>query len=186
MEINMEQPKNPSAEIEKQMRKIGIKIALVMALLMSFGLSLTGNLMAERPPEMPMIASVMGFLACFVLSFIISFAIGLLVPMPKVNAALARKFHLQPRTLKAHIVESVASNLIYTPLITTAMVTFVYFALMPAGHKPPFLPMFIHSQVICFIVAQVLIFVCVPIIIKLVMPKGAPGTQRPEPPTNAS
>ncbi|SIN96403.1 hypothetical protein [Fibrobacter sp. UWB11] len=175
----MEQQNIRPADFEKQMRKTGIKIAFIMALLMSLGLSLTGNLMAERPPEMPLMASVFGFLACFALSFVISFAIGLLVPMPKVNAALARKFKLQPRTPKAHIIESIASNLIYTPLITTAMVTFVYFALMPAGHKPPFLPMFIHSQVVCFIVAQVLIFIFVPIIIKFVMPKGATGMRKP-------
>ena len=157
-----------------EQKKIGFKVAFFMAILMSFGLSLTGNLMADRPPEIPVIASVIGFLECFALSFAISFAIGLIVPIPKVNAALARKFHLQPRTLKAHIVESVASNLIYTPLITTVMVTFVYFALMPDGHKPPFLPMFIHSQVICFIVAQVLIFIFVPIILKFVLPKMPP------------
>ncbi len=181
MEIHMEQQNIRSAEIEKQMKKIGFKIAFIMALLMSFSLSLTGNLMAEHPPEMPMIASVIGFLECFALSFVISFAIGLIVPIPKVNAALARKFHLQPRTPKAHFIESLASNLIYTPLITTAMVTFVYFVLMPVGHKPPFLPMFIHSQVICFIVAQVLIMLFVPIIMKLVLPKGVAG-QRPMPP----
>ena len=165
-----EQNKHP-ADMEKQMRAIGMKVALAMALLMSFGLSLTGNLMAERPPEMPLIASVIGFIECFVLSFAISFAIGIIVPMPKVNAALARKFHLQPRTLKAHIVESIASNLIYTPLITTAMVLFVYFTMIPEGHKPPFLPMFIHSQVVCFIVAQGLIFALVPIVLKMVLPK---------------
>jgi len=170
MEIHMEQQN--SADIEKQMRKIGLKISFSMALLMSFGLSLTGNLMAERPPEMPIIASVIGFLECFALSFVISFAIGIFVPIPKVNAALARKFHLQPRTPKAHFVESLASNLIYTPLITTAMVCFVYFTMMPAGHKPPFLPMFIHSQVICLVVAQVLIMLFVPIIMKLVIPKA--------------
>ena len=155
-----------------EQKRIGFKVAFFMAILMSFGLSLTGNLMADRPPELPLIASVIGFIECFLLSFAISFAIGLFVPMPKVNAALARKFHLQPRTPKAHFVQSLASNLIYTPLITTAMVTFVYFTMIPDGHKPPFLPMFIHSQVVCFIVAQVLIMVFVPIILKLVLPKN--------------
>lgn len=158
--------------MKKEMKKIGLKISLIMAFLMSFGLSLTGNLIAERPPDLPMMASIIGFLECFILSFVISFAIGITVPMPKVNAALARKFHLQPRTLKAHLVESVASNLIYTPLITTAMVVFVYYTMIPDGHKPPFLPMFIHSQIVCLIVAQVLIFFLVPVIMKFVLPKG--------------
>ena len=170
----MKQQNIHSAEAAKQMRKIGIKIAFCMALLMSFGLSLTGNLMAEHPPEMPMAPIIMGFLACFVLSFVVSFSIGLIVPMPKVNAALARKFHLQPHTPKAHFIESLASNLIYTPLITTAMVSFVYFTMIPEGHKPPFLPMFLFSQVVCLVVAQVLIMVFVPIIIKLVLPKMPP------------
>ena len=155
----------------KAMRKIGLKVSFMMAILMSFGLSLTGNLMAERPADMPMAPIIMGFLASFAVSFVISFAIGLVVPMPKVNAALARKFKLQPRTLKAHVVESIASNIIYTPVMTTAMVIFVFFCLMPAGQKPPFIPMFISSQIICFIVAQVLIFVCQPVIMKIVLPK---------------
>lgn len=170
----MEQQNNHSVETEAQMRKIGFKVAFFMAILMSFGLSLTGTLMAERPPETPVIASVIGFLECFALSFAISFTIGILVPIPKVNAALARKFHLQPHTPKAHFVESLASNLIYTPLITTAMVCFVYFTMIPEGHKPPFLPMFLFSQVVCLVVAQVLIMVFVPIIIKLVLPKMPP------------
>lgn len=170
----MKQQNIHSAEAAKQMRKIGFKVALFMAILMSFGLSLTGTLMAERPPETPAIASVIGFLECFALSFAISFTIGILVPIPKVNAALARKFHLQPHTPKAHFVESLASNLIYTPLITTAMVCFVYFTMIPEGHKPPFLPMFLFSQVVCLVVAQVLIMVFVPIIIKLVVPKMPP------------
>lgn len=175
--MNTQQP----TDIEKQMRKTGLKIAFIMALLMSFALSLTGNLLAERPPEMPLAPIIMGFLACFIISFIVSFAIGIIVPIPKVNATLARKFHLQPHSPKAHLIESVASNLIYTPLITTVMVSFVYLVLMPAGHKPPFLPMFIHSQVVCFIVAQVLILICVPIVVKKVMPKGlqAPNTPKP-------
>ena len=170
----MEEQNIHSAEVQKQMRKVGLKIAFIMALLMSFGLSLTGQLMAEHPPEMPTIAIVIGFLKCFGLSFVISFAIGFFVPIPKVNAALARKFHLQPRTPKAHFVESLASNLIYTPLITTAMVCFEYFTMMPEGHKPPFLAMFIFSQVVCLVVAQVLIMVFVPIIMKLVLPKMPP------------
>ncbi len=167
----MDEQRSKQAEFEKQMRKVGMKIAFIMAILMSFALSLTGNLFARRPPETPLAPIIIGFLECFILSFVISLAIGLFVPIPKVNAALAKKFHLQPRTLKAHFVESLASNLIYTPLITTAMVSFVYFTMIPTGHKPPFLPMFIHSQIVCFVVAQVLIFVSIPIIMKLVMPK---------------
>ncbi len=155
----------------KQMRNVRLKISFGMAVLMSFGLSLTGNLTAEHSPTTPTMAIVTGFLASFAVSFVVSFGIGLVVPMPRVNAALARKFHLQPRTLKAHIVESVFSNLIYTPLMTTVMVTFVYFCLIDPGHKPPYLPMFISSQVICLVVAQILIFIFEPFIVTWAMPK---------------
>lgn len=172
METRMVQLKNPSAQIEEQMRKAGLKIALIMAFLMSFGLSLTGQLMAEHPPEMPIIAAVIGFAECFILSFMISFAIGFFVPIPKVNAALVREFHLKPHTLKTHFIESLASNLIYTPFITTAMVCFVYITMIPDGHKPPFLPMFIQSLIVCLIVAQALIMLFTPIIMKLVLPKA--------------
>lgn len=167
----MNAQENPM-DMQKQMRKTGLKIALVMALLMSFTLSFVGNLLAERPPEMPMGPIVMGFLMSFAISFVVSFAIGVLVPMPKVNAALARKFHLQQGTPKAGLVESFFSNLIYTPLITFVMVSFVYFVLMPAGSKPPFLPMFLHSLVVCFVVAQVILFFCTPLVVKRLLPKN--------------
>ena len=82
MEIHME-PQNNPADIQKQMRKTGIKIAFCMALLMSFGLSLTGNLLAERPPEMPMTPIIIGFLACFAISFIVASASESLYPFPR-------------------------------------------------------------------------------------------------------
>lgn len=143
-----------------------------MALLMSFSLSLVGNLTADRPPEMPMAPIVIGFLESFALSFVVSAIIGFLVPMPKVNAALARKFHLQPRTFKAGFIQSLASNLIYTPLLTLVLVGFAYHVQIPAALRPPFLPMFLHSLGICLVVAQVLIMVSVPLILKLVIPQG--------------
>lgn len=160
--------------MQKEVKKIGFKVSLIMAILMSFALSLVGNLTAQRPPEMPLAPIVIGFLASFAISFVISFAIGLLVPMPKVNEALCRTFKLQPRTPKANLVQSVVTNLIYTPLLTTMLVVFAYFVQIPDGHKPSFLPMYLHSMVICLVVAQVLIFVCVPLILKLVLPKGGP------------
>lgn len=156
--------------MEKDAKKIGLKISVIMAFLMSLTLSLIGNMLADRPAEMPMAPIVIGFLESFVLSFVVSLIIGFLVPVPKVNAALGRKFHLQPRTPKTSFIHSLATNLIYTPFLTTVLVTFAYFALIPAGHKPPFLPMFISSQIICFVAAQILIMVFVPIILKFVLP----------------
>ena len=65
--------------------------------------------------------------------------------------------------------------IVHQTLLTTVLVVFAYFVQIPEGHKPPFLPMYLHSMVICLVVAQVLIFVCVPLILKLVLPKGGPA-----------
>jgi hypothetical protein len=152
-----------------QMKALGLRISLMMALLMSFSLSVFGTATAERPAEMPLAPILIGWLGSFLLSFVVSFAIGFVVPMGKVNAALGRKFHLQPRKLTTHLVESMVANLIYTPLMTAVMVVFAYFVLIPAGQKPPFLPMFVGSQIACFVVGYVLIFVATPFIVKIAM-----------------
>jgi hypothetical protein len=68
--------------------------------------------------------------------------------------------------MTTHIIETFVSNLIYTPLMTAVMVTFAFFVLMPPDHKPPFLPMFVGSQIACFVFGYLMIFIAMPFIAK--------------------
>ena len=116
--------------------------------------------------------SVAGFLISFVISTIVSLVIGFIVPMKKVNDSVSGKLNLKQGTMAARFVESLISDIIYTPIMTLLMVFFAYRQATAHGAQIPFLPMFLSSLVVCLIVGYVLIFIFMPIYMKLVMKKN--------------
>ena len=152
------------------MRKIGIQMSILMGVSLSFCLSLVGSLSSGH-------FTMPTFLLSFAVSTIISLIIGLLVPMKKVNDSLDAKLGLQPRKLSTHLFESLISDLIYTPIITLAMVFLNWKLATAHGAQIPFLPMFVKSLILSMLVGYLLIFVLMPLFLKLVrrnMP-GGPG-----------
>lgn len=153
------------------MKKIGREMSLLMGVTLSFFLSLTGLLAAGK-------FSVVGWLISFVLSTIISLIIGFLIPMKKVTDGVNNKLGLKPGKLSTRCMESLISDLIYTPIITFAMVFMAYKKATAHGAKIPFAGMFIESLLICFVVGFVLIFIFMPVFMKIVLKKngiGGPG-----------
>ena len=150
----------------QMMKKIGRRMSILMGVSLSFCLSLLGNLTSGH-------FTLPGFLISFAVSTLISLIIGFLVPMKKVGDGLANALHLKPRSLPAHCAESFVSDLIYTPVITLAMVALAWkMAQSPLVGKiyctqMPFLPMFLHSLVLSMIVGYVLIFILMPVFFKL-------------------
>ena len=67
--------------------------------------------------------TVPAFVTSFLLSVVVALLIGVIVPMPKINQALARRFQLVPGSMKARAVETLVSDAIYTPIMTFVMVT---------------------------------------------------------------
>lgn len=160
------------------MKKVGRMMGLLMALTLSLVLSFVGVFTSGQ-------FTVPGFLISFLISFVISLLIGLVVPMPKVNMALGQKMHLQPGSLRARLVESLVSNLIYTPLITVSMVTLAWMNIrrLSGGHQPPYVPMLLRSLAISLVVAYLLIFLVSPVYLRLSMKKyGVPqgGAGKPQ------
>lgn len=152
------------------MRKIGIQMSILMGVSLSFCLSLVGSLSSGH-------FTMPTFLLSFAVSTIISLIIGLLVPMKKVNDSLDAKLGLQPRKLSTHLFESLISDLIYTPIITLAMVFLNWKIATAHGAQIPFLPMFVKSLILSMLVGYLLIFVLMPLFLKLVMRNmpGGPG-----------
>ena len=153
--------------MEKQMKAAGIKISVCMGIVMSFFLSLTGTLSSGH-------FTIVGFLISFLVSTVISIIIRLIVPMGKINMSIEKKMGCAPGDLKVKLVESLISNLIYTPVMTLAMVTLAYITVMRQSNGMAqllFLPMFLKSLVICFIVGYILIFIFAPFFAKLFIPK---------------
>ena len=143
------------------MKKIGRQISIRMGIVLSFFLSLVGNLASGH-------FALPGWLISFVISTMVSLIIGFLVPMKNVTEGASRKLGLQPGRIGTRCVESLVSDLIYTPIITLLMVAFAYFMAVRQGARLHFLPMFLSSLGLCMIVGFVLIFLLQPIIMRRV------------------
>ena len=113
-------------EMRKKTRKVGIEMNLCMGITLSFFLSLVGTLSSGH-------FTVSGWLLSFLISTVISIVIGLLIPMNKVMEAVDRKAGLQSGSLGARFLDSLISDLIYTPLLTLCMVGFAYWIIVRHG-----------------------------------------------------
>ena len=156
-------------EMAQKMKKVGSQMSLLMGVTLSFFLSLTGNLMGAKQSGG---FSVPGFLISFVVSTIISLIIGFFVPMKKVNDSVCGSLNLKPGQIGTRLMESLISDIIYTPVMTLIMVFLAYKQATSHGAQIPFLPMFLPSLVVCLIVGYILIFIFMPIYMKVVMKKN--------------
>ncbi len=154
-------------QLQNEMRMVGRKVGLRMGVLMSFFLALIGTVTGGH-------FSVPGFLISFILSVIISLVIGLVVPMGLLHAAARRRLKLETGSFPARLVETLISDIVYTPVLTLAMTAFAYGMTMKQSGgmaQIPFVPMFLKSFIICFVAGYILIFIFMPIIFKGVMKK---------------
>lgn len=164
-----------------KMKKIGFQISLLMGVAMSLCLSFTGLFCSGK-------FTLMGFVTSFGESFVISMIIGLLVPMKKVNDKMGEKLHLQPGALKTRLLETLVSDLIYTPVITLVMTFSAYKTATAHGARMKYLPMFGESLIISLLVAFCVIYLVTPLIFRFVMsqngisgpPQGMPPQNKPE------
>ena len=167
--------------MEKKMKTVGILMSVFMGITLSFCLSLLGNLLAEGGFK-PIV-----FIISFIVSTLISLVIGFIVPMRKISTAITK--NMKPRSIGAKFVEALVSDIIYTPIITLAMIALVRFMAnkMSGGHAelPPFAVMFLSSLAISLVVAFIIILIVTPLFMMLSfkiagVPAGGPPSGRPE------
>ncbi|SDB68978.1 hypothetical protein [Butyrivibrio sp. INlla16] len=103
--------------------------------------------------------------------------IGFVIPIGKVTGGLCAKWGLERGKIGTRVVESLISDVIYTPVITFAMVAFAYnMAIRQSegmAQMPPFVIMFLKSLFICFVVGFFLIFIIQPILLKQLIKKNS-------------
>lgn len=164
------------------MKKVGIIMSVLMGVTLSFCLSLTGNLTSGEGFQL------VPFLLSFAASTVISLLIGLIVPMKKVEDGAVKAMKLNERSMPANLVKALVSDLIYTPVITLAMIILVRALVMKMSHGhaqlPPFAVMFIKSLIISLVVAYIIILIVTPVFMKLsfklagVNPAGGPPADK--------
>lgn len=166
---------------EKKVKKIGLKMSLYMGLTLSLFLTVTGvcvgmlkQVLAGNVPPQAMIGSLV---SGYIISFVISMVLGALIPMGKITRNATK--NMEPG-LKKRCMETLISDLIYTPIISVAMVAFAYMSNQRKGIAgPPYIAMLIPSLIACFIVGYVLIFIFQPMFMKKIMEKEGIGPMGP-------
>lgn len=148
--------------MDQEMRRAGQKMSLYMGVTLSFILSLVGTLSSGH-------FTVPGWLISFVCSTIIALIIGFVVPMGKISRDLTEKLNLDPESVPAKLLKALVSDLIYTPLITLAMVYMAYRQASAHGAPVNFWGMFLPSLLLSLVVAYFCIYFIEPIFLKKVM-----------------
>ncbi len=152
-------------------------MSIKMGLAMSFCMSLIGTGTSGH-------FTIPGFLISFFASLILCMIIGFVIPMGRVSQAACRAARLRPGSLPARCMEALVSDLIYTPIMSLAMVTIAYnMAMKQSGGKAQlnFWGMFVPSLIITLIAGFVIIFIIQPIFYRqtmkkygVTMPEGGP------------
>ncbi len=145
------------------MRKIGMLMSLLMGFSMSLILSLVGMLVGGH-------FTVSGWILSFVVSFLLSLVIGLLIPMNPLYDLITGKLKAAKKMFLANVIDTLVSNIIYTPILTAAMV-FMSWNHIPAEHRPPFLVLYGPNLLVTFFVGWLAIFILQPIFFKALLKK---------------
>ncbi len=162
--------------MDKDKKKISMLMSVYMGFVMSIFMTVTGvcvgmlpNVLAHRIPPQAMIIS---FISGFFISFAISMMIGFIVPMHKITDSATKKF--KPG-LGKKCMETLISDVIYTPVISIVMVAFAYMSNSKNGEGgPSYIMMLIPSLIACFIVGYIIIFLIQPVIFKHLMNRFGP------------
>ena len=176
------QAKTMQKEMKKKSRKINLEMNLLMSITMSLCLSLAGTLSSGH-------FAFVEWLISFAVSFVVSFIIGLLIPMKKIQDFVLYNHNLKRGGLCAHLVGALVSDLVYTPIMTLIMVFIAWTNArkhLPPDARLPFLPMFLKSLLVCFVVGYIVILIVTPIYLKILTkhnglgkpsnsPDGPPG-----------
>lgn len=136
-------------------------MSLAMSVTMSFVLSLIGNLSSGR-------FTVPVFIRSFLISLVIGLVLGFFVPIRKISDYLLEKTNTAPGTLKGRCIASAVSALVYTPLMTFAMVYMAYSQAVVHGAKLDFGKMLLRSECISILASFILSFVITPVYSRLI------------------
>jgi hypothetical protein len=151
------------------MKKAGRKMNMLMGITMSFCMSLIGNITSGH-------FTPVGFISSFIISTIISLLIGFFVPIGPVSHAASRRCGLEKGSNGARCLESLIADVIFTPVMTLAMITFAYNMSKKHGERMQFVPAFLSSLGIGLVVGFLLAFLLTPVYLRIAM-KGVEGEE---------
>ena len=111
--------KNIAFYWDEKMDKVSRGMCIRMGFVMSFFMCLIGNIASKH-------FSFEGFFVSWAACLIISYIVGYFVPVGKIGSIMCARHNIKFGTLKCKFTRSLASNLIYTPVLTLTMVGLAY------------------------------------------------------------
>lgn len=168
--------------IEKQVgRYISLRMGIAMSITMSVVGALLGAVTAMKSGAPFIAAFLPAFLASLVITMILAIGIGFIVPMKKVNDGIEKATKAKGFVL--HLLQSLVSDLIYTPFIGLVMAFFsTAVFVIPKNPElsmdllvPISLGNFAKSFLPEFLIALIVIMILEPIIQKAAFKKYIPN-----------
>ena len=150
-------------------KKIKTSMGLMMGITLSLCLSFVGIVSSGQ-------FTLPGFIVSFFESLAISLIIGFIVPMKPIEEKACAKAGVTDKPFARRALGSLISDLIYTPVITIAMVTLAYFKIK--GPRPPYPMMLGKSMIISLVVAYLIIFLVSDFYMGLIMKNVTKGKPR--------
>lgn len=167
-------------------KKIGSYISIRMGITMSVIMSIVGSTMgivnarahAADPSHLPpfVVMLMPSLITSLIITCILAIGLGFIVPMKKMNDGIEKATKTKGFVL--HLLQSIASDLIYTPIISCIMafVSTALFAKVPApGLVPAAIGSFLSSFPIEFVLALIAILIVEPIFQKQAFKKYIPN-----------
>lgn len=155
------------------MKKIGRKMSIMMGVTMSFCMSLIGTLMSGH-------FTIPGFIISFIISTVICLIIGYFVPIGQIAHNTCEKRGLERGSLGARCLESLITDVFFTPIMTLAMISYAYIMSKKHDVDMKFLPAFLSSLLIGLVICFILAFIFTPIYLKIAMKGNIPGGPPPQ------
>lgn len=142
------------------MDKVGKQMSIYMGVTLSLCLSLVGTLTSGH-------FTVPALLTGFVVGMVISIALGFVIPVKKLTDAVCEELEVEENTGAGRCISALVSDVLYTPVITLAMVILAYVNTVSHGGSMPFVPALVKSFVVCFAAGYVIIFFAEPLFLRL-------------------
>ncbi len=152
--------------MNKTMKKVGFLVSLYMGLAVSFILALVGIVSSGH-------FTVGSFLSSYIISAVIAVIIGLIIPMKRINDAIASKIGKGQDSFIVKAVQTLVSDIIYTPFLTAVMINIALAGaraqVSADAQIPSFWQIFPHSLILEMIVGFVVIYLLSPLFTRIAM-----------------
>jgi len=143
-----------------KMKKEDRIMSMLMGTTMSLCMSFIGNITSGH-------FTVPGFISSFIISFVICIVIGLFVPIGQVANSITDKCGLRRGSMGRRALESLITDIFFTPIMTVAMISYAYNMAKKHGDHMKFVPAFLSSLLIGLIICFLLAFILTPVYLKI-------------------